>query len=210
VILRTTARSTSPASSSSRSRASAPASHKPHADDHDPRDPGNRWPILSPTLTIIVTTFHGPRLPRPSAPGAHVAGAGGPSVSLGRNLTGWASWRLGLLINVPSVSSRHLAVMYCVRCANATPHQARRHRISARHGGLARRSTRWWNTTSTADSSTSSNGSSWDWLCWRRSYSGERNWRRSARAVQDFRSDRSRRRIYECSSLRTFFACGTS
>jgi len=31
--------------------------------------------ILSPaTLTIIVTTFHGPRLPRPSAPGAQSPG----------------------------------------------------------------------------------------------------------------------------------------
>src|ERR1017187_7433605 len=52
--------------------------------------------ILSPaTLTIIVTTFHGPRLPKAIGAGSAVGGL------LGGILTGYASWRWVFFINVP-------------------------------------------------------------------------------------------------------------
>src|ERR1700735_5535568 len=59
--------------------------------------------ILSPaTLTIIVTTFHGPRLPKAIGAWSAVAGAGGAVGGLlGGVLTGWASWRWVFFINVP-------------------------------------------------------------------------------------------------------------
>ncbi|HET9090663.1 MAG TPA: MFS transporter [Acidimicrobiales bacterium] len=59
--------------------------------------------ILSPaTLTIIVTTFHGKRLPRALGLWSAVAGAGGAVGGLlGGLLTGWASWRWVFFINVP-------------------------------------------------------------------------------------------------------------
>ena len=59
--------------------------------------------ILSPaTLTIIVTTFHGPRLPKAIGAWSAVAGAGGAVGGLlGGLLTGYASWRWVFFINVP-------------------------------------------------------------------------------------------------------------
>ena len=59
--------------------------------------------ILSPaTLTIIVTTFHGKRLPRALGLWSAVAGAGGAVGGLlGGILTGWVSWRWVFFINVP-------------------------------------------------------------------------------------------------------------
>ncbi len=59
--------------------------------------------ILSPaTLTIIVTTFQGPRLPKAIGAWSAVAGAGGAVGGLlGGILTGLASWRWVFFINVP-------------------------------------------------------------------------------------------------------------
>jgi EmrB/QacA subfamily drug resistance transporter len=59
--------------------------------------------ILSPaTLTIIVTTFHGARLPKAIGAWSAVAGAGGAVGGLlGGILTGWVSWRWVFFINVP-------------------------------------------------------------------------------------------------------------
>ena len=59
--------------------------------------------ILSPaTLTIIVTTFRGPRLPKAIGAWSAVAGAGGAVGGLlGGVLTGWVSWRWVFFINVP-------------------------------------------------------------------------------------------------------------
>jgi EmrB/QacA subfamily drug resistance transporter len=59
--------------------------------------------ILSPaTLTIIVTTFHGPRLPKAIGTWSAVAGAGGAAGALlGGILTGLVSWRWIFFINVP-------------------------------------------------------------------------------------------------------------
>ncbi len=59
--------------------------------------------ILSPaTLTIIVTTFHGKRLPKALGAWSAVAGAGGAVGGLlGGILTGWVSWRWVFFINVP-------------------------------------------------------------------------------------------------------------
>ncbi len=59
--------------------------------------------ILSPaTLTIIVTTFRGPRLPKALGAWSAVAGAGGAvGALLGGILTGLVSWRWIFFINVP-------------------------------------------------------------------------------------------------------------
>lgn len=59
--------------------------------------------IMSPaTLTIILTTFAGPRLPKALGAWSAVAGAGGAAGSLlGGVLTQWLSWRWVLLVNVP-------------------------------------------------------------------------------------------------------------
>jgi EmrB/QacA subfamily drug resistance transporter len=71
--------------------------------------------ILSPaTLTIIVTTFHGPRLPKAIGAWSAVAGAGGAVGGLlGGILTGWVSWRWVFFINVPfGILAFTLASMY--------------------------------------------------------------------------------------------------
>jgi EmrB/QacA subfamily drug resistance transporter len=71
--------------------------------------------ILSPaTLTIIVTTFHGPRLPKAIGAWSAVAGAGGAVGGLlGGLLTGYASWRWVFFINVPlGVVASIAALMY--------------------------------------------------------------------------------------------------
>jgi EmrB/QacA subfamily drug resistance transporter len=71
--------------------------------------------ILSPaTLTIIVTTFHGSRLPKAIGAWSAVAGAGGAVGGLlGGILTGWASWRWVFFINVPlGIIATVVAVMY--------------------------------------------------------------------------------------------------
>jgi EmrB/QacA subfamily drug resistance transporter len=71
--------------------------------------------ILSPaTLTIIVTTFHGPRLPKAIGTWSAVAGAGGAVGGLlGGILTGWFSWRWVFFINVPiGIFATVVALMY--------------------------------------------------------------------------------------------------
>jgi EmrB/QacA subfamily drug resistance transporter len=71
--------------------------------------------ILSPaTLTIIVTTFAGPRLPKAIGAWSAVAGAGGAVGGLlGGILTGWASWRWVFFINVPfGIVAGIVAAMY--------------------------------------------------------------------------------------------------
>jgi EmrB/QacA subfamily drug resistance transporter len=71
--------------------------------------------ILSPaTLTIIVTTFHGSRLPKAIGAWSAVAGAGGAVGGLlGGILTGWASWRWVFFINVPiGIAAAVIAAMY--------------------------------------------------------------------------------------------------
>jgi MFS family permease len=71
--------------------------------------------ILSPaTLTIIVTTFHGSRLPKAIGAWSAVAGAGGAVGGLlGGILTGWASWRWVFFINVPiGIFAAALAGLY--------------------------------------------------------------------------------------------------
>lgn len=71
--------------------------------------------ILSPaTLTIIVTTFHGARLPKAIGAWSAVAGAGGAVGGLlGGVLTGWASWRWVFFINVPfGIAAAILASMF--------------------------------------------------------------------------------------------------
>lgn len=59
--------------------------------------------ILSPaTLTIIITTFQGPRMPKAIGAWSAVAGAGGAVGGLaGGLLTGWASWRWVFFVNIP-------------------------------------------------------------------------------------------------------------
>lgn len=71
--------------------------------------------ILSPaTLTIIVTTFHGARLPKAIGAWSAVAGAGGAVGGLlGGILTGWFSWRWVFFINVPfGVAAAVVAALY--------------------------------------------------------------------------------------------------
>jgi EmrB/QacA subfamily drug resistance transporter len=71
--------------------------------------------ILSPaTLTIVVTTFHGPRLAKAIGAWSAVAGAGGAVGGLlGGILTGWASWRWVFFINVPlGIGAAVLAMMF--------------------------------------------------------------------------------------------------
>ncbi len=71
--------------------------------------------ILSPeTLTILVTTFHGTRLPKAIGVWSATAGAGGAVGGLlGGILTGWASWRWVFFINVPiGIVAAVVAAMY--------------------------------------------------------------------------------------------------
>jgi EmrB/QacA subfamily drug resistance transporter len=71
--------------------------------------------ILSPaTLTIIVTTFQGPRLPKAIGAWSAVAGAGGAVGGLlGGILTGYASWRWVFFINVPfGILATTLALLF--------------------------------------------------------------------------------------------------
>ncbi len=70
--------------------------------------------VLSPaTLTIILTTFHGARLPKAIGAWSAVAGAGGAVGGLlGGVLTGWFSWRWVFFINVPFAA---LAAVLAIR-----------------------------------------------------------------------------------------------
>jgi EmrB/QacA subfamily drug resistance transporter len=71
--------------------------------------------ILSPaTLTIIVTTFHGARLPKAIGAWSAVAGAGGAVGGLlGGVLTGWFSWRWVFFVNVPfGIAAAIVAALY--------------------------------------------------------------------------------------------------
>ena len=71
--------------------------------------------ILSPaTLTIIVTTFRGERLPKAVGAWSAVAGAGGAvGALLGGLLTGWVSWRWVFFINVPiGIAAAVTATLY--------------------------------------------------------------------------------------------------
>jgi EmrB/QacA subfamily drug resistance transporter len=70
--------------------------------------------ILSPaTLTIIVTTFSGPRLARALGLWGAVAGAGGAFGSiLGGVLTAEISWRWVLFVNVPIGAAAGLAALW--------------------------------------------------------------------------------------------------
>ena len=92
--------------------------------------------ILSPaTLTIIVTTFHGPRLPKAIGAWSAVAGAGGAVGGLsGGILTGWASWRWVFFINVPfGIVAGSVAGYVPARDAQPRRHdQARRHGLGPR------------------------------------------------------------------------------
>ncbi|HQU00786.1 MAG TPA: MFS transporter, partial [Acidimicrobiales bacterium] len=73
--------------------------------------------ILSPaTLTIIVTTFHGSRLPKAIGAWSAVAGAGGAvGALLGGVLTGWISWRWVFFINVPFGIAAGVAALFFLR-----------------------------------------------------------------------------------------------
>jgi EmrB/QacA subfamily drug resistance transporter len=71
--------------------------------------------ILSPaTLTIIVTTFSGPRLPKAIGAWSAVAGAGGAVGGLaGGLLTGLASWRWVFFVNLPfGIIAATVAALY--------------------------------------------------------------------------------------------------
>ena len=77
--------------------------------------------ILSPaTLTIIVTTFRGARLPKAIGTWSAVAGAGGAVGGLlGGILTGWASWRWVFFINVPvGIAAAVAAALYLQELRN--------------------------------------------------------------------------------------------
>ncbi|HUB71244.1 MAG TPA: MFS transporter [Acidimicrobiales bacterium] len=84
--------------------------------------------ILSPaTLTIIVTTFKGSRLPRALGLWSAVAGAGGAAGAiLGGVLTAELSWRWVLFVNIPiGVVAMAAAVMYLVEVRRGDQQQAR-------------------------------------------------------------------------------------
>jgi len=84
--------------------------------------------ILSPaTLTIIVTTFKGPRLPRALGAWGAVAGAGGAAGSiLGGVLTAELSWRWVLFVNIPiGVVAMAAAVVYLVELRTRDEESAR-------------------------------------------------------------------------------------
>lgn len=77
--------------------------------------------VLSPaTLTIIVTTFAGPRMPKAIGAWSAVAGAGGAVGALaGGILTGLASWRWVFFINVPfGIVATVTAVLYLQELRN--------------------------------------------------------------------------------------------
>lgn len=78
--------------------------------------------ILSPaTLTIIVTTFAGPRMPKAIGAWSAVAGAGGAVGGLaGGLLTGLTSWRWCFFVNVPfGMIATVTAVLYLQERRNA-------------------------------------------------------------------------------------------
>ena len=77
--------------------------------------------ILSPaTLTIIITTFRGPRMPKAIGAWSAVAGAGGAvGVLAGGVLTGLASWRWVFFVNVPfGIVAAVAAVIYLQELRN--------------------------------------------------------------------------------------------
>jgi MFS family permease len=78
--------------------------------------------ILSPaSLTIIVTTFAGPRMPKAIGAWSAVAGAGGAVGGLaGGLLTGLTSWRWCFFVNVPfGIIATATAVLYLQERRNA-------------------------------------------------------------------------------------------
>jgi len=84
--------------------------------------------ILSPaTLTIIVTTFKGDKLPRALGLWSAVAGAGGATGSiLGGVLTAELSWRWVLFVNIPiGIVAMVAAVLYLVELRGRDSESAR-------------------------------------------------------------------------------------
>jgi EmrB/QacA subfamily drug resistance transporter len=80
--------------------------------------------VLSPaTLTIIITTFRGPRLPKALGAWGAMGGAGGAvGTLLGGVLTSLLSWRWVLFINVPiGILLTIAAIVYLPELATHTP-----------------------------------------------------------------------------------------